>query len=202
MPQNPALSTQASTHLQTASPRELPTSTILTAIHSRESGDAAKILTRAHTCLSLYFDPDIEPETKAGMRESFVRALEAFPLWAVMKAFDAWERQHKRRPSPGEIATLARAEIEPFTRELERRKRLQAESRPQERPVVDKDRANAILEAAGFTPKRMAAIRSAPMAGSIAEAEASVGGGTLGPLTERARAALDADPAVLRARAE
>jgi hypothetical protein len=181
---------------------ELSTDMILTVIRSRESGDAAKVLKRTHTCLALFYDPDIEPETKAAMRESFVTALRDFPLWAVMRAFDAWERQHKRRPSPGEIVTLAQQELQPFTAELARREREAARIREEQdrRPSVTAERATAILEAAGFTPKRMAAVRAAPMAGSMDEAMQRAETGAMGSLTSAAREAINACPAVQRAR--
>jgi hypothetical protein len=155
--------------------------------------------------LANFYDPDLDPETKAGVRESFVRALFPFPLWAVLRAFDAWERQHKRRPSPAEIVTLAEREIEPLTKELKRREgieREQAEARMErERSRPTKEAAQEILARAGFTPQRMAAVRASPMANSFEEAVHKQERGTIGPLADAVRAALDADPAVQRARA-
>ena len=205
MSQKPVALTTQSTDLQTVSLRELPRSTILDAIRLRAPTDEAEILRRANVCLANYYDPDLDPETKAGVRESFVRALAAFPLWAVLRAFDTWERQHKRRPSPAEVVMLAEREIEPMTSEIKRRDDLERQKAEylieQQRARPSKEAAQEIMARAGFTPQRMQAVRAAPMANSFDEAVTIQTSGALGPLSASIRAALDADPAVQRARA-
>lgn len=77
--------------------------------------------------MALYYDPDLEPETKAAIREEFVRALATYPVWAVHKAFDSWTRSATRRPTPGEIVILVSREMKPLTDEVNRRAKEAAE---------------------------------------------------------------------------
>ena len=79
--------------------------------------------------LALYYDPDLEPETRAAIREEFVRALSTYPIWAVHKAFDNWTRTATRRPTPGEIVILVSREMQPLTDELSRRAKEASERR-------------------------------------------------------------------------
>ena len=122
----------------------------------------------------MYFDPDNDPETKAAMRESFVRALSQIPAWAMHRAFDRWEKTQQRRPSPGEIVILAERELKPMVDEVAKRKRdydaEEAELAERKARRVSADTAAAILDRAGFTPRRMEAVRAAPMARSLDEA--------------------------------
>lgn len=147
---------------------------IAAAIRS-QPGEDAEILRRANICLANFFDPDLDPETKAGVRESFVRALREIPLWAVLRAFDTWERTMTRRPSPGDIHVLASRELKPMTDELDRRHRIEMaeaeERRARAASYPTPDEASEILRRAGFTPQRIAAVQSEPMATSFAEAE-------------------------------
>jgi hypothetical protein len=115
--------TQQSGKPQSVSLREQSVSTIQAAIHSQR--DDGAVLERTNAILSLYYDPDLTPETRAAVREEFVRALGIFPLWAVHKAFDQWARTGTRRPSPAEIAILAEREIKPYIDELAIRRRAQ-----------------------------------------------------------------------------
>jgi hypothetical protein len=87
------------------------------------------VLARTNAVLALYYDPDLEPETRAAIREEFVRALATYPVWAVHKAFDNWTRTATRRPTPGEIVILVSREMQPLTEELHRRAREAAEQR-------------------------------------------------------------------------
>lgn len=131
---------------------------------------------RVNAVLGLYFDPDNDLATKAAMREEYVRALAAYPDWAVQRAFDAWVKTGQRRPSPGEIVILAERALKPITDELRRRDAAKREEeawkREEQRRIPTREEANAITAAAGFTPARMQAIRAAPMALTFAEAEA------------------------------
>jgi hypothetical protein len=141
------------------------------------------------------------------MRESFLNALAGFPLWAILRAFDAWERQHRRRPSPGEIVALAKVELEPFTRVFDdrhRQRQAQADAqRDMMRKPVDREAAAEIMARAGFTPKRIEAVKAARMANTFAEAEAMRrGDDPMGPMSAAARAEINACPAVKRAREE
>lgn len=143
------------------------------AIHS--PCDGGETLKRANICLKLYFDPDGSPADRAAIREAFVRALADVPTWAMHKAFDAWERSGVRRPSPGEIAILAKRELMPFTDEIKRREKAEAQRREEAESYVPDAAAKAaverIVQQAGFTVSAVNAVRKAPMAASIEEAE-------------------------------
>lgn len=141
------------------------------AIHS--PADDAYALDRARVCLKLYYDPEMDAADRAAMLESYAKALSAYPRWAVAKGFDAWESTGVRRPSPAEIAILASRAVKELTDEVATRKKAEPPAEPERQPV-DRDAAAAIMERAGFTPKRLDAIRRAPMASSFAEAEALV----------------------------
>lgn len=106
--------------------------------------------------LALYYDPDLEPGTKAAIREEFVRALSTYPTWAVHKAFDNWTRTATRRPTPGEIVILVSREMQPLTDELNRRAKEDVEQReykPEPTPEeMERRRAFAqdVMRKAGF----------------------------------------------------
>lgn len=86
---------------------------------------------RARRCLKLYFEPDMTAEDRVAILEAFARALRDFPRWAVSRAFDGWEREQRRRPSPGDIVALTRAALQPVRDELaERQKALQPPEPP------------------------------------------------------------------------
>lgn len=134
------LSAQQSTQLPMASLREQSVSTILEAI--RLPHDSGETLRRVNAVLGQYYDPAFDPETKALVREEFVRALMPYPMWAVHKAFDEWVRAMQRRPSPGEIVILIGRAMKPLTDEVARREK---ERREMERAKRD----------AGITPEEM-----------------------------------------------
>ena len=163
------LSTERSMRLPMASIREQSTSTIREVIHLPPSPGAT--LKRANVCLALYFDPDNDPETKAEVRSSFVKALDHIPEWAMNAAFDRWEKTQQRRPSPGEIVILAERELKPMLDELDRRQRLyeaaEAERLDRDARRVSPQAAADIMARAGFTPRRIEAVRANPMAGSL-----------------------------------
>jgi hypothetical protein len=168
-----SLSVPQSTGLPTNSVLAQPSLTLQAAIRSPH--DQGATLKRVNACLALYFVPDEDAETKLDVRAEFVRALSAYPQWAVERAFDDWIRTRNRRPSPGEIAILASGHLKPLADELARRQREEADSRARaisaqmEKPSPEA--ARRILESAGFTPQRFEAVKAAPMAGSFAEAE-------------------------------
>lgn len=134
--------------------------------------DAGSCLKRVNAVLGLYFDPDFDQETKALVRNEFVRALSNMPDWAVQRAFDVWAKTMQRRPSPGEIVILAEREIKPLTDEIARRRALIAPPQTERQPV-DAAEAERIMQSNGYTAKRMDDLRKAPMANTWAEAEAT-----------------------------
>lgn len=150
------LSTKPSTPLPMVSLREQSTSTIAAAIHSPP--DNGETLRRVNACLAQFFEPDHDPQTKADVRQSFVRALAHLPVWAMHKAFDWWERSSTRRPSPAEIVILAERELKPLAEELGRRKadeaRAEAERQDAAKQRVTPEQRERIMAEAGFRPKQ------------------------------------------------
>jgi hypothetical protein len=145
----------------------------------RSPHDAGETLVRINHVLATFFDPNLNDDrTRAGVREEFVRALSDRPQWAVHRAFDDWVRTRTRRPSPAEIVILVNQHLEPMTRELALRRKhfeqQQAEEQARLENRCSKERAAEMMEEAGFTVERLAAIKASPMASSFAEAEAVV----------------------------
>lgn len=92
-----------------------------------------------------------------------MRALRGKPAWAVSKGFDMWVQGYSRRPTPADIFKLTDAAIAPFTREIADRRKAEArQAEPEPRKPTNKAEAQAIMEKAGFTPKRLEMIRRAP----------------------------------------
>lgn len=138
-----------------ASLREQSLSTLRTAILS--PSDPGQTMSRANTVLGLYFDPDVDVEARANMRAEFVLALSSYPEWAMHRAFDMWVKRHKRRPSPGEIAILAEAEVRPFADEVKRRVALNRIEPPRPDRVTPAA-AQSILAEFGFTEERLSGV--------------------------------------------
>ena len=115
---------------------------------------------------------------KAGLLEAFVVALAPYPAWATAQAFDEWMATRKHRPSPADIAEIARAKTRRLRDEIEDRQRQEQRRTEAAQPAahVDPEAAASILAQAGFTPQRIQAIRAAPMAATFAAAEAQTAG--------------------------
>jgi len=174
-------------------------------------GDEPYVLERARVCLKAFYDPGMDDRDRAALLDEFARALRNVPRWAVAKGFDAWMRTRTRRPSPAEINIEAQAAIRELTDELAHRKRM-AEPEAPPPPRVDAETAARTLQQHGFTPKRMEAIRKAPMASTFAEALArseepprphwTETADPDGPAMRALRAARDTNPIVQEARAQ
>ncbi|WP_420023561.1 hypothetical protein ACN9JG_04085 [Cereibacter azotoformans] len=165
------------------------------AIHS--PSDDAYTLERARICLRLYYEADMLPQDRAAMLDEFARALSDLPRWTVARAFDEWVKTGTRRPTPADIRRLALSELDTIHAELDRRRmEEERERRREERekwleemraerqeaarlpppmpPAAAQPRnGQEVIERAGFTASRIAALRAMPMARSFAEAEAS-----------------------------
>lgn len=152
--------------------REQSTSALESAIHSQ--GDPGEVLRRVNAVLANYYEPDLDPETKAAARMEFVRPLSQKPQWAVEAAFDAWVRTMQRRPSPGEILILVDRETETIRNELLARRRAEEVERERaERDAAERcpPEAAARIVAGFITERRLDAIGKAPLATTFAEAE-------------------------------
>lgn len=201
-------STSRTVSIAAGSLREKSTEALIQAI--RLPNDEGFTADRARKCLKLYFDPDMDNEDRAEMLDAFARALRPYPKWVVAKGFDDWDRTpgQRRRPSPGEIVYLASLVVKEITDELARRKREQAPAPEAAPPRVEGGAAERIMAQAGFTPKRIEAVRAAPMANSFVEAEARAAEPPVRHWTESAtpaqlaqlQAARDANPLIIEAR--
>ena len=158
--------TRPSTPLPMASLREQSSSTLKAAIHSPH--DQGATLKRVNAVLGLYFDPDNDPATKAAVREEFVRALSAYPDWAVQRAFDAWVKTGQRRPTPGEIVILVGREVKPMTDELARRERIEREQAEAESEVSPEEMAHR-RKVAAETMERLGFAKAARPDGPVRE---------------------------------
>lgn len=126
---------------------------------------------RARQSLQLYFQPDTTGEDRAKTLELFGRALRFKPKWAVSQAFDKWERTETRRPAPGNIVKLADEAVANMAAELRHRGVGRIEEPQKER--VSPEAAKAILEQAGFTPKRFGAVSQSRMASTQEQLDAA-----------------------------
>ena len=204
----PAL-TQPTANTSVVSLRARSSADLIQAIHS--PGDEAYVLERARVCLKAFFEPGMDDQDRAALLDEFARALRNVPRWAVARGFDTWMRTRTRRPSPAEINIEAQAAIRELTDELAHRKRMAAPGEPQA-PRVDAETAERTLQRYGFTPKRMEAVRKAPMARTMDEALSRAEAPPRPHWTETAdpdgpemralRAARDANPIVREARAQ
>lgn len=134
----------------------------------------AMILEEAAICVdTAKFVENWTPEERARNLDAYRTALREFPFWAVNNAFLKWRAQHSRRPSPAEIGTLANSLMEPVTREIGLRRKeagLQQEAEAErERQKCSQEAAAAIMDKAGFTPKRIAEVSKRMTPHSLAE---------------------------------
>lgn len=162
-------STQTTANSLAVSVKARSTSDLTRAIHSQ--ADDEFTLNRARICLKMFYDPDMSEEDRLEVIGRFAKALTAYPKWAVAKAFNDWERTGKRRPAPADIGELAAAAIKVLTDELAARRKAEEAQADDARELPDRDAVKAIMEELGFTPRRMEAVRAAPMAASVSEAE-------------------------------
>ncbi len=174
-----AVSVTPSAKPSAVSVREKSTLDLTRAIRSPEDKTEinATILDRANTAINLGYVPDWSPEERARVLDEYRKALRNFPLWAIHNAFDTAARTMVRRASPGELVILAQRAIKPITYELARRRQeydqQQEELAARTAARPSPEQAERILQSAGFTPKRMAAVRKHPTALSMDEAEAA-----------------------------
>ena len=187
-----------------ASVRDQSSLKLQAAIHG--DSDEGETLKRVNAVLGLYFDPDFDAQTKAGVREEFIRALAGKPQWAVQRAFDKWVKTGSRRPTPNEICILVDRELKPIADELARRdaERLEAEVAREaaQKARVTPEAAARIMAEAGMTPDRITAVRKFPCALGMDQAKAM---DTPRPLNDWTKGLADDDPnlfALRRSRAE
>jgi len=157
---------QPTANTRAVSLRERSTEDLTQAI--RSPGDEAYCLDRARAVLRLFYDPDMGELDRAEMLDEFGRALRDFPRWAVAQGFDRWVKEQRRRPAPGEIVDLAKQAMRRVSDEVAQRAKALREPEHETRQIVTAEQRARILEEAGFTTARLAAISVRPM--SAAEA--------------------------------
>lgn len=105
---------------------------------------------RIATLLAHYWREDDPDELLGAMGRDWADVLEGMPQDAIQRACIWYLRDEpRRRPTPGAILTLARAEM-PKPRIVETRQQAPVDPPPRVTP----EQARAIMEAAGFAPKR------------------------------------------------
>ncbi|RYH01786.1 hypothetical protein EU805_11340 [Salipiger sp. IMCC34102] len=156
-------------------PAKSDSNSLITSLRSPEGDELnavdALIVRRASTAINLGFVPDWTPRERADVVAEYVKALRRFPEWVVNTAFDYAARTMARRATPGELVTIATQARRPITDELDRRRRAEDDERiarqSLEAAKPSKKAAAEILERAGFTPNRFAAVGRRRMATTI-----------------------------------
>lgn len=155
--------------------REQSSSALMTAIHSPH--DPGETLRRINTILDMpgYYVERGDEQTRALVLKEYCMALKDSPNWAVQRACDRWVKNGTRRPSPADLLIIIDRELRPLQDELARRQkeaaRHAAELAEAEKKRVTPDATARLMAEAGFTPRRMDALRRAPMASTFAQAE-------------------------------
>lgn len=144
------------------------------------------------------------------MANDWLDILEPFPQDAIEHACRTYlQAQPSRRPTPGDIRNRAVAYLT-ATRPKKREPEPPRLNAPERKPV-DPERAQRILEEAGFTEGKMNLVKRFPKAVSMADAERMAEAGDTkphwtetvdpdGPEMAQLRAARDANPLVQAAR--
>jgi hypothetical protein len=123
---------------------------------------------RIVTLLSHYYRPDDDPEILRAQAADWYAVLKGFPIYAINGAcVDYLASEPRRKPAPGAIVELCR-KLMPKPRLGGQDDERMAIPKP-ERSIDERARAEAFLERAGFTPKRMEAVRAYPMVRSEEE---------------------------------
>ena len=118
---------------------------------------------RIVTLLSHYYRPDDDADLMRAMAADWYAVLKGFPTYAINGAcVDYLTDEPRRKPSPGAIVELARR-LMPRPRLGTADDERMALPKP-ERTMDELARSQQLLNAAGFTPKRMQAVQSRPMA--------------------------------------
>ena len=131
----------------------------------KRPADPAWMMARVAALLLPYYTSDVPHGVRMMEAEDWAEALAKYPEWAITKAVRWWKsaENERRRQKPVEGDIAARADLEMAVVRLAERAvaRFDAGERPKEqtepppeRQRVDPARANAILQAAGFAPKR------------------------------------------------
>ena len=108
------------------------------------------------------------------MLTTYGKVLSEFPKWAVVKAFNEWERTGKHRPAPAALADIARAEVGKLAAELKMRQTFAGTTEPRPDKTFDqKVGAERILSKFKFTKERFDAVKRNCMAGNEEELYAS-----------------------------
>ena len=111
----------------------------------------ARIAFDVRTVLSAYFQPHEAEEIKAAQLAWWCDELQDWTQEQVLWALRQWNRDNPRlRPTPGDIVSICKkARGRKIAATLPKQ-----EPEPERKPV-DRETAAAILEQAGFAPKRM-----------------------------------------------
>lgn len=129
------------------------TSELRDLIHSeRKPEENQKLMERLLVSFAVFFEKDHSDKVKAGVIESYMRALSDLPAWSVLRALDDWDKIGGYRPVPSKIRELAEVRIKVVTDELRmRREEIEkAEAAASRGPRASPEAVAEILRGAGF----------------------------------------------------
>ena len=133
---------------------------------------------RCNTLMDIGFVTDMTPQARAEAVNEYRRALRHYPKWVLAKAIDRAVAKSAGRPAPGQINAFAENITADVAREAKRAQREEQERAEYEAKQVrtpltgdKKFEANLMVERAGFTAKRGAALKARPLLDSFAAAD-------------------------------
>jgi hypothetical protein len=146
---------------------------------NEEQDDVDAFLTkRCDTLMNIGFQSDLTAQERAEVVNEYRRALRHYPKWVLAKAIDRAVAKSAGRPAPGQINAFAENITADVAREAKRAQRDEQEQAEYEAKQVrtpltgdKKFEANLVVERAGFTAKRAAALKARPLLDSFAAAD-------------------------------
>ncbi len=100
-------------------------------------------------------------KARAKVLSTYCPGLRNYPIWAIEKAFTDWAKTGRHRPAPADLIDLAAKAIRPLMHEIKHRaecEKASADDLPDRTPE-EKARAQALVDGAGYNPKRFRAGR-------------------------------------------
>lgn len=125
------------------------------------------------------FQPDLDDDTRELADETWIRLLRPFSREVITHAFDMHGRNHPRqKPTPYQIEAMCQARREQQGRLAAMRPVFLPKPDEGPRVPVSAERAQQIMDEAGFNPERMNLVKRFPKATSFRQAENFAASGT------------------------
>ncbi|MCA0961167.1 hypothetical protein [Salipiger bermudensis] len=124
--------------------------------------DPVRTMARAAALLEPYYDKGTPQSIREIEMEDWADALDRFPDWAIDRACKWWKSaanpDRRKRPLEGDIEARCKVEMMAVrAAEIRERSGWAGVANEAPRDPVSPERANEILRAAGFAPKRFGA---------------------------------------------